>query len=98
MEYIIDQAFAQMIGTYRIYKKLGISREHVKTLRYQVKQGITISLDKKHRLLRKAGWKMDAYQYTDHDLLDVIKFCINTGTSAKTLGAGYVMDKWKANR
>lgn len=94
MEQQINQAFAKMIATYRCHVKLGITANHVRLLRYQVKRGITISLDKKHRLLKRWGWKPDAAKYTDQDIIDIIKFTIKTGTQAKQLGAGYILEKW----
>ena len=94
----IDQAFAKMIGTYQIHKKLGIAAQHVRVLRYQLEKGITISLDKKHRLLRQSGWKPDAAIYTHQDLLDAVKFTIKSGNTAKQFGAGYVVEKWKQTR
>lgn len=96
MEQIINQAFAAMIGKYKIWEKIGITRPHVKSLRYQVKHGVPISMDKKFRLLRKSGWQPDHHRWTDADVAGAIRFALQQGKAAKQMGPQYLFEKWVA--
>jgi hypothetical protein len=92
----INEAFNKMIGTSGIHKTIGITAGHVKLLRHQVRNGIGISLNKKIRLLQLSGqWDPDERQFTDQDMIDLVRFVLASTEAARALGPGYLFTKWK---
>lgn len=92
---VIDQAFCQMISRSGIHRILGLHRTHVKTLRRQMRLGQGVSLEKKLKLLKATGWDPGSHQWTDQDMMDLVRFCIKQSEAAKAFGPAYILEKWK---
>lgn len=94
----VNAAFAKLISEKGVHDKLGISNSMVTSLRYNLKNGIPISTDKKMQLLQKSGWRQDDICYTTNDLVNVVKFALRQGAAAKEHGAEYLVEKFLAKR
>lgn len=92
---LVDIEFRKMIMVSGAYKKLGISHQHQKLLRNHLKRGLSISIDKKIRLLQKMGWRSDQFIYSRIDLVNFANFIFTQGSSAKSLGAEYLLEKFQ---
>jgi hypothetical protein len=95
---IIDQEFKKYIYTPKMYKQMRITHNHQKLLRNHLKRGISISLDKKLRLLQRAGWRSDKYSFTHSDLVLLAKFCINSTEVSRGFGPEYLVEKFVAQK
>lgn len=95
---LIDQEFYKAISQVGAHKKMGITYTHRKVLCHQVRRGKYISLDKKIRLLQRAGWRSDAFQYQRMDLLDFAKFILKTSAASKAHGPEYLLEKFLAQK
>lgn len=96
--YIIDKAFAEMIVKRNVYKDLGITSSSVRTFRYNLKQGIPISLDTKLRLLQKSGWTQPANTFTRADMISFAKTWHKANEATKALGLEYALEKWESKK
>lgn len=91
---LVDIEFRKMIMVSGAYKKLGISHQHQKLLRNHLKRGVSISIDKKIRLLQKIGWRSDQFIFTRTDMASFATFILKEGEAAKTLGPQYLLEKF----
>lgn len=94
----VDKAFKEMISERGIHAKLGITSGLVRTYRYNLNNGISISTDTKLALLKKSGWSPDNTKYNDTDLVALLKFNNRTSQDARDHGPEYVVEKWKLSR
>jgi hypothetical protein len=94
----IDKAFEAMINERGVHRRLGISSANVRSMRNKISNGIAISTGTKLKLLQKAGIRQQDSTYTRKDLVNVLKFYINTSASARELGIEYVVDKYLFSR
>jgi hypothetical protein len=92
---VIDIEFRKAILVTGAYKQMGISHQHQKLLRNHLKRGIQISIEKKIRLLQKTGWRSDQFIYSRTDMVNFAIFILKQGSSAKTLGGEYLLDKFE---
>lgn len=92
----IDKAFNQMIARPRVHKTLGITASHVKTLRHQIRTNQRVSTEKKLKLLARSGWDPGLATWSDMDMLAVVQHVLKAGPDAKSLGAHYLFDQFKA--
>ena len=93
---LIHQAFECVVNERGIYHKLKIPKNNVAQYRWKLKRGIHITIDKKLSVLQKAGYRLEVFEYSDHDLIEVIKFTIKSGQVAKELGPEYILSKYKS--
>jgi hypothetical protein len=98
IEEIINQAFQEMIATSRIHKKIGLTSIHVKTLRYQIRIGRKITIDKKLTLLKRSGWKYGTAKWTDQDMIDLLKFYDKLPAASRQFGPAYILEKFCVKR
>ena len=92
----IHQAFEKMIAQRAVHFTLQTSSGNVRYMRWRLKNNLAIPLDTKIKYLQLAGYRLDQFQYTEADLVNVIKFTIRTSEQARAFGAGFVLEKWKA--
>lgn len=95
---IIDTEFAKYIAKPGIYQQMKITHQHQKLLRYHLRKGVPISLNKKLTLLQRAGWRQDQFQYTHEDLVAALKFSLQCAQSTRNMGAEYLAEKWLAQK
>lgn len=95
---ILHEAFKEMINKPAIYNTLKISRTHVMYMRWRVRNNLNITLNTKIKYLQKAGYRLEKYQYTDADLMDLVIFSFNVSKEARGFGAAYIIEKWKSKR
>lgn len=91
----IHNDFERLIFQRGIYKDLRLTAADVKAMRRSVRRGSGLSLDKKLRVLQRSGWRQDAVAFTQADIVAFGKFIIESGASAKELGAAYLFEKWR---
>ncbi|MGN6476311.1 MAG: hypothetical protein ACTHKV_03725 [Flavipsychrobacter sp.] len=94
----VDDAFVKMINTKGIDEKLGIDRNYLYQLRSRIKNGESLTLDKKLEMLKKSGWKEDDATYTRADLVSLLKFNARTSQAARDQGPEYVIEKWEKSK
>jgi len=92
---VIDKAFNDLIGQSGVHNTLRVTAGHIHTMRYNLKKGIHISLEKKLRLLQRTGWRQPDTRYTQADLVDLLKFYSRCTTDTRKLGPQYIVEKWK---
>jgi hypothetical protein len=91
----INKIFAEVINRPGIYHQLNIPKNNVAQYRWKLKRGIHITVDKKLSVLQRAGYNMQAFEWTDKDLVDAIRFALRQGDAARQMGAEYLFEKWK---
>ncbi|MGN7786801.1 hypothetical protein ACTJIJ_19870 [Niabella sp. 22666] len=91
----IHNDFERLIFQRGIYKELRLTAADVKAMRRSVRRGTGITIDKKLRVLQRSGWRQDAVVFTQADMVAFGKFVIESGASAKELGAAYLFEKWQ---
>lgn len=91
----IDEAFAEVVRRPGIYHQLKVKKNNVAQYRWKLKRGIHITLDKKVSILQRAGFNMQVFEFTDKDMVDLIRFVFRTSEAAREMGAEYLFEKWK---
>ncbi len=91
----IDKAFREMIGKRCIHTALGTSSGAVRLLRFYLKKGQRISLDKQLQLLKKPGWTESPDGYTRADMMAFAKYYHRSSQAAKEHGPEYLLEKWE---
>lgn len=71
-----------------------ITRQHQLLLRYHLKKGIPISLNKKLRLLQRTGWRQPEHSYTHRQLVEAVRFALKASAAAQAHGAEYLVEKY----
>lgn len=66
-------------------------------MRYALRHGKRITLDTKIKYLQRAGYSLEQFKYNDGDLINLVRFVLAASVQTKALGAGYILDKWKAS-
>ncbi|HYC30062.1 MAG TPA: hypothetical protein VEB42_14615 [Chitinophagaceae bacterium] len=94
----INKAFENLVVERNVYKKLGVSSGVVRTMRYNLKNGIAISIDKKMDWLKKAGLLNQEKTYVRKDLVSLLNFYKTTSQAARDHGPEYVIDKWEKTK
>lgn len=91
----IDRAFDEVIVRRGIHRVAGRSLPSVLRLRYRHRHFGNVSYNTKLFFISKAGVNMEAYQYSQSDLVSLLQFHERTSGMAREFGAAYVIEKWK---
>lgn len=92
---IIHTEFERVVNLRGINHKLGVSKSVVAQYRWKLKLGINITLDKKLRVLQKAGCRLEVYEYTDADMVKAIEYTLKASQHTRAMGAAYLLEKFK---
>lgn len=92
----IDTLFSEVIGRRGIHRVVNKQLPAVLQLRYRHKNKGNVSMKTKLFYLQKAGVRMEHFQWTDGDMLSLLRFYINTSEMARMFGPEYVFEKWKS--
>lgn len=96
--HLIEKAFAELVGKPGIHHQLKIPKNNVAQYRWKLKRGKRITLDKQIRVLQKAGYRMEMFEYADKDMVEFARFILRAASSSKEMGAEYLLEKWKTKR
>lgn len=94
----INEAFEKLIAERNVYKKLGVTSNDVRTMRYNVKNNISVSMDKKLDWLKKAGLLNQEKTYARQDLVSLLNFNKKTSQAARDEGPFYIIEKWERSK
>lgn len=83
-----------MISRPAIHRELRISSNYACLLRYKVRNGIGISIEKKLQLLQRSGWRQSDIQYSRKDLVEAVRLAMRSGSRAREQGPEYLVEKF----
>ena len=90
----IQEQFEKMMQQPKVYKLLGIPPAYVRKMRLKTKNGLYIRMETKIKYLQRYGLRMENYQYSLTDLVEVINYYNKASSSAKMMGVPYVVNKF----
>jgi hypothetical protein len=91
---IIDKAFAELISRRAVHQVLGINSDQVRTMRYKLNNGISISTDIKLRWLQKSGWRQTDRTFSRSEVVAILKLYKKSSQAAKDLGFEYIIENY----
>jgi len=94
----INHHFEKILNKRGVHQVVGKTSNAVRQLRYRKKQGENITLTTQLHFLQKSGVRLEQFQWTDKDMIALLKFYANTSEMARQFGPEYVLEKFKGNR
>lgn len=90
----INRLFETAIAQPGIHKKLGITAKSVRMMRYNYKRWGRVRIERRVWVLQQLGIKLEAYQYTKTDMVELLKYYQRCSQAARELGIEYVVEKF----
>lgn len=92
------QLFEAVISKRGIHHKIGKKGNAVRQIRHRHKTGKPISLETQLLFLQKAGVTVAHLEWSDKDMVALLRFYNSTSEMARQFGVEYVFEKFKQNR